>query len=302
MIVMSTPKGWTGPKVVDGLPGRGHVARASGAARRGAHQPRAPGACSRNGCARYRPEELFDENGAVVAGDHRARAEGRAADERQPARQRRPAAAESSSCPTSATTGSTVRRRRHRRQRGDAGARRLAAGRDRARTRDRFRLMGPDETASNRLSAVFEATDRVWEAELLPTDDHLARRRARDGGALRASVPGVARGLPADRPPRPVQLLRGVHPHHRLDVQPAREVAEGDAAHPVAPAVRLAQLPAVLACLAPGQQRLLPPGSRLHRPRREQEGGDHPGLPAARRQLPAVGGRPLPAQPRTTST
>ena len=39
---------------------------------------------------------------------------------------------------------------------------------------DRFRLMGPDETASNRLSAVFEVTDRVWEAELLDTDDHLA--------------------------------------------------------------------------------------------------------------------------------
>jgi xylulose-5-phosphate/fructose-6-phosphate phosphoketolase len=40
---------------------------------------------------------------------------------------------------------------------------------------DRFRLMGPDETASNRLSAVFEVTDRVWEAEMLDTDDHLAR-------------------------------------------------------------------------------------------------------------------------------
>jgi xylulose-5-phosphate/fructose-6-phosphate phosphoketolase len=40
---------------------------------------------------------------------------------------------------------------------------------------DRFRIMGPDETASNRLGAVFEATNRVWEAELLETDDHLAR-------------------------------------------------------------------------------------------------------------------------------
>src|SRR5204862_7468629 len=40
---------------------------------------------------------------------------------------------------------------------------------------DRFRLMGPDETASNRLSAVFDVTNRVWEGELLPTDDHLAR-------------------------------------------------------------------------------------------------------------------------------
>ncbi|HEV2370299.1 MAG TPA: phosphoketolase family protein, partial [Acidimicrobiales bacterium] len=37
-----------------------------------------------------------------------------------------------------------------------------------------FRLFGPDETASNRLSAVFDATDRQWEAEVLPTDEHLA--------------------------------------------------------------------------------------------------------------------------------
>jgi xylulose-5-phosphate/fructose-6-phosphate phosphoketolase len=37
-----------------------------------------------------------------------------------------------------------------------------------------FRLFGPDETASNRLSAVFEATDRVWNAEIRPGDDHLA--------------------------------------------------------------------------------------------------------------------------------
>jgi xylulose-5-phosphate/fructose-6-phosphate phosphoketolase len=37
-----------------------------------------------------------------------------------------------------------------------------------------FRLMGPDETTSNRLNAVFETTDRAWEAERLPGDDHLA--------------------------------------------------------------------------------------------------------------------------------
>ncbi len=37
-----------------------------------------------------------------------------------------------------------------------------------------FRVMGPDETASNRLTAVFEATDRTWMGESLPTDDHLA--------------------------------------------------------------------------------------------------------------------------------
>ncbi len=54
------------------------------------------------------------------------------------------------------------------------------------------------------------------------------RRRPGDGGPLGAPVPGLAGGLPAHRPPRPVQLLRGVHPHRRLDVQPAREVAQGD--------------------------------------------------------------------------
>jgi xylulose-5-phosphate/fructose-6-phosphate phosphoketolase len=37
-----------------------------------------------------------------------------------------------------------------------------------------FRITGPDETASNRLSAVFDATDRTWVAETVPDDDHLA--------------------------------------------------------------------------------------------------------------------------------
>ncbi|HET6944513.1 MAG TPA: phosphoketolase family protein, partial [Gaiellaceae bacterium] len=44
-----------------------------------------------------------------------------------------------------------------------------------ARNPRSFRLFGPDETASNRLDAVFEATGRTWDAELEPTDDHLAR-------------------------------------------------------------------------------------------------------------------------------
>ena len=44
-----------------------------------------------------------------------------------------------------------------------------------ASNRDRFRLFGPDETESNRLGAVFEVTDRAWEAEILPVDQHLAR-------------------------------------------------------------------------------------------------------------------------------
>ena len=39
---------------------------------------------------------------------------------------------------------------------------------------ERFRVFGPDETASNRLSALFEATDRAWMAERKTTDDNLA--------------------------------------------------------------------------------------------------------------------------------
>ena len=50
--------------------------------------------------------------------------------------------------------------------------------------------------------------------------------------------------------------------------------------------------------LAPGPQRLLPPGSGLHRSRRQQEGRRHPRLPAAGRELPARGDGPLPALAR----
>ena len=93
---------------------------------------------------------------------------------------------------------------------------------------DNFRIFGPDETASNRLGDVFEVTDRAWQAEIDADRRAPGAGGTRHGGALRAPLPGLARGLPADRPARPLQLLRGVHPHRRLDVQPAREVAQGD--------------------------------------------------------------------------
>ena len=123
-------------------------------------------------------------------------------------------------------------------------------------------------------------------------------RRAGDGGAFGAPVPGLARGLPAHRAARAVQLLRGVRPHRRLDVQPARQVAEGDPAARLASPHLVAQLPVVEPCLAPGPQRLLPPGPGLHRPCGQEEGRGGAGLPTARRQLPAVGDGSLPAQRR----
>ena len=109
---------------------------------------------------------------------------------------------------------------------GGLAARRDARQRRRAATSACSAPTRPPPTACG---AVFEATDRAWEAERLPERRPPGHRRAGDGGAQRAPVPGVARGLPAHRPPRAVQLLRGVHPHRGLDVQPARQVAEGDA-------------------------------------------------------------------------
>ncbi|NEE48196.1 hypothetical protein G3M55_26745, partial [Streptomyces sp. SID8455] len=38
-----------------------------------------------------------------------------------------------------------------------------------------FRVVGPDETASNRLQALYRATGKAWQAQTLPTDEHLAR-------------------------------------------------------------------------------------------------------------------------------
>ena len=136
-----------------------------------------------------------------------------------------------------------------------------------------FRIFGPDETASNRLNAVFEVTDRESTAKIFPYDDHISP----DGRVMevleRAHVPGLARRLPAHRPPRLFLLLRSLHSHRRFDVQPARQMAEGLPQHSLAAADRVAQLPAHVARLASGSQRIQPSGPRLHRSRRQQEGG-----------------------------
>ena len=95
------------------------------------------------------------------------------------------------------------------------------------RNADNFRIFGPDETASNRLDAVYEVTDKVFAGEILDVTS-TSRTRAGRRDAVRAHLPGLAGGLPADRPARALQLLRGVHPPRRLDAQPARQVAQDD--------------------------------------------------------------------------
>jgi xylulose-5-phosphate/fructose-6-phosphate phosphoketolase len=170
-IVLRTPKGWTGPKVVDGLPAEGsfrsHQVPLANLASNPEHLAQLE-AWMRS----YRPEELFDESGAprpeVTAlaphGDKRMSASPHAngglllRDLRLPDFQdyavEVPAPGEAAAEATR-VLGNFLR---------DA----MQAN------PHNFRLFGPDETASNRLGAVFEVTDRTWEAEILPTDDHLS--------------------------------------------------------------------------------------------------------------------------------
>ncbi len=92
---------------------------------------------SRRGCARYRPEELFDADGALRRRARVPAAPRRAADERQSARQRWSSAAATSSSPSSRDYAVEVAVTGDDDQRGDARARRLAARRDRRQPRAR---------------------------------------------------------------------------------------------------------------------------------------------------------------------
>ena len=166
-----------------------------------------------------------------------------------------------------------------------------------------FRLVGPDEVASNRLQAVFEVTDRPVRRRDAGPPTSICAARGRVLEVLSEHLcRGLAGGLPAHRPARDLHLLRGVHPHRRLDGQPARQVDQGEPVDPVAAPDRVAELPAHQPRVAAGPQRLLPPGPRLHRPCGEQEVRDRARLPAPGREHAAVHDGPLPAQPGLRST
>ena len=171
MIVLRTPKGWTGPKVVDGVPVEGTFR---------AHQVPITDfekpdhlRILEDWMRSYRPQELFDESGRLVhelaalppRGDRRMSANPHANggqlldDLRLP--DFRDYAVDVSRPGTQTSEATRVL---------GAYLRDVIA-----RNPDNFRLMGPDETVSNRLGTVFEATNRVWEAELEVGDDHLAR-------------------------------------------------------------------------------------------------------------------------------
>ena len=173
MIILRTPKGWTGPKEVDGKKTedywRSHQVPLAGMAANPDHVK-----LLEKWLKSYRPEELFDDNGALVPelstlapkGDRRMGANPHAngglllkalklPDYRGYALDvPRPGAVSGEATRVMGTFLRDVMK--------------LNAD------QRNFRVVGPDETASNRLGALFEVTDRVWMARTLPEDEHLA--------------------------------------------------------------------------------------------------------------------------------
>ena len=173
MIVLRSPKGWTGPKEVDGLPVEGtfrsHQVPVTDFKSKPAHI-----GILEDWMKSYRPEELFDENGHPV---------GEIAE-------LPPKGAQRMGANPHANGGILLKELRMPDFRKYAvevpkpgtvlGEATRVAGR---MLRDvmkmnqesrNFRVVGPDETASNRLDALFEVTDRVSVAEILPSDEHVS--------------------------------------------------------------------------------------------------------------------------------
>jgi xylulose-5-phosphate/fructose-6-phosphate phosphoketolase len=171
MIVLRTPKGWTGPKVVDGLPVEGtwraHQVPLAGLATNPEHL-----ALLESWMRSYGPEELFDARGAVRAEITALAPEG---DRRMGANPHANGGLllEDLKLPDYAkyAVDAEVPGRASAEAMGVLGTWLRDVVRANPAT---FRIMGPDETASNRLSAVFEVTDRAWAAARVAGDDHLA--------------------------------------------------------------------------------------------------------------------------------
>src|SRR6266568_389947 len=173
MIVLRTPKGWTGPKFVDGKPVEGtwraHQVPVADLDTKPEHL-----AVLEDWMKSYHPEELFDENGTLIG----------ELSELAPKGNRRMGAnphanggllvkdllmpdfrdyAVSVPKPGTATAEST-------KVLGTFLRDVMKLNLEHAN----FRVFGPDETASNRLDAVYQATDKIWMEQILPVDEHLS--------------------------------------------------------------------------------------------------------------------------------
>jgi xylulose-5-phosphate/fructose-6-phosphate phosphoketolase len=174
MIVLRTPKGWTGPKFVDGKPVEGTWRAHQVPLRELATNPDHL-AMLEQWLRSYAPGELFDGGGRPTAeldglaptGDRRMGMNPNANGGRLLRDLDLPDfRAAAVHVPQPGVTFAEATRM--------LGVYLRDTLECNASTRN-FRVFGPDETQSNRLDAVFDATDRTWAAETLPTDEHLAR-------------------------------------------------------------------------------------------------------------------------------
>ena len=173
MIILRSPKGWTGPKFVDGLPTensfRSHQVPLAELASKPEHLQ-----MLEDWLRSYKPEELFDENGKLRAelaelapkGERRMGANPHANGGLLLKELKLPDfRAYAVEVPKPGTVKAEATR---------VMGQFLRDVMKRNEDARNFRVMGPDETNSNRLGALFEVTDRVSTATILPTDDHLA--------------------------------------------------------------------------------------------------------------------------------
>lgn len=171
MIVLRTPKGWTGPKFVDGKPVEGtfrsHQVPVSEPAKNPDHVR-----ILEDWLRSYKPEELFDENGRLrpelaelaPVGERRMGANPHANGGLLLKSLKLPDYREYAvAVPKPGTVEGEATR---------VLGRFLRDVLQLNMKERNFRVVGPDETSSNRLDAVFEVTDRVWMATKSPADEH----------------------------------------------------------------------------------------------------------------------------------
>jgi xylulose-5-phosphate/fructose-6-phosphate phosphoketolase len=175
MVILRSPKGWTGPKIVDGKPiegtWRAHQVPVADLQSKPEHVK-----ILEDWMRSYRPEELFDENGKLIS----------ELAELAPKGNRRMGANPHANgglllrdlvMPDFRNYAVSVAKPGTQ----NAEATRVLGGflRDvmklNAESKN-FRVFGPDETASNRLEALYEATEKQWMEPTLPVDEHLSRR------------------------------------------------------------------------------------------------------------------------------
>jgi xylulose-5-phosphate/fructose-6-phosphate phosphoketolase len=169
MVIMRTPKGWTGPKFVDGLPventWRAHQVPLDGVRTNPEHLRQLD-----EWMHSYKPEELFDEHGALRADLREIAPKGRL-------RMGMNAHANGGLLlkPLKVPNFRDFEVKIDVRGKDDVESTRvlgrlLHAVMEANKADKNFRVFGPDETASNRLGDVITGTGKTWEAETLPVD------------------------------------------------------------------------------------------------------------------------------------